>query len=81
MCVRVTYVGLRPSRLFECGLAASCELLLDEEVAQVRELPGAGDAQDGQLDEDPADDAGVCALGLVTEVGFAFLCRVLVWKE
>ncbi len=50
-----------------------CELLLDKEGAQVGQLPDAGDAEDGELDEDPADDAAVCALGLVAELGFALL--------
>lgn len=51
----------------------SRELLLDEEGAQVGQLPGAGGAQDDELDGHPADDAGVGGLGLVSEFGFSFL--------
>jgi hypothetical protein len=40
----------------------------------MRQLPGACHAQHGELDQDPPDDAGVGALGLVAEFGFAFLC-------
>lgn len=50
-----------------------CELLLDEEGPQVRQLPGAGNGEDNQLDKNPPDDAGIGALGLITEFGFAFL--------
>ena len=49
------------------------KLLLDEEGAQVRQLPRAGDAQHGELDERPAHDARVGRLGLVAELGFALL--------
>ena len=50
-----------------------CKLLLDKEGAQVGELPDAGHAEDGELDQDPADYAAVCGLGLVTELGLALL--------
>ena len=50
-----------------------CELLLDEEGAQMRELPCAGHAEDDQLEEDPSYHARVGGLGLVAEFGFAFL--------
>lgn len=49
------------------------KLLLDEEGAQVGELPRAGYTQDGELDERPAHDAGVGCFGLVAEFGFALL--------
>jgi hypothetical protein len=49
------------------------KLLLDEESAQMRQLPRASDAEDSKLDQSPSDDAGVCALGLVAELGFALL--------
>lgn len=39
----------------------------------MRELPGASDAEDDELDQDPADDARVGGFGLITEFGFAFL--------
>ncbi len=50
-----------------------CELLLDKEGPKVRQLPGASDAQHGELDHDPPHHAAVGALGLVAELGFAFL--------
>jgi hypothetical protein len=49
------------------------QFLLDEEVAEVGELPGAGADDDDELDDDPADDAGVCEFGMVSEFGFSFL--------
>lgn len=52
------------------------KLLLDEEAAEVRKLPGAGSAEDDELQQDPADDAGVGGLGLITEFGFTFLFRL-----
>lgn len=50
-----------------------CELLLDKEGPQVRQLPGARNTQHSKLDQDPADDACVGALGLVAKLGLAFL--------
>lgn len=41
----------------------------------MRQLPGTGRRQDGQLDHGPADDAGVGGLGLVAELGLALLQR------
>lgn len=60
---------------FRMGLdgRSLCELLLDEEGAQMRELPCASDAEDGKLNQGPADDARVCVFRLVTELGLAFL--------
>lgn len=55
---------------------ASRQLLLDEEGAQVRELPCAGDAEHDDLDEGPAHDAGIGRLGLIAELGFALLQQV-----
>jgi hypothetical protein len=52
------------------------KLLLDEEGAQVGELPCAGDTQYDELDNGPANDACVCGFGLVAEFGFTFLCDV-----
>lgn len=49
------------------------ELLLDEEGAEIRELPGAGGAENDDLDEHPPDDTSVGGLGLVSELGFPFL--------
>ena len=49
------------------------KLLLDEEGAEVGELPRAGYTQDGELDERPADDAGVGGFGLIAEFGFTLL--------
>jgi hypothetical protein len=51
------------------------KLLLDEEGAQMRQLPCAGDTENDELDDGPANDAGICGLGLVAELGFAFLYR------
>lgn len=53
------------------------KLLLDEEAAEVRKLPGAGNTEDDKLEQDPADDAGVGGLGLITEFGFAFLFLII----
>lgn len=39
----------------------------------MRQLPGAGAAEDDELDNHPSDDAGVGRLGLISELGFAFL--------
>ena len=49
------------------------QLLLDEEGPQVGELPCTGNSQNNELDECPADDAGVSGLGLVAELGFTLL--------
>ena len=56
-------------------LNSLCKLLLDKEGPQVRQLPGTRHAQHGQLDQDPAHHATVGALGLVAELGLAFLFR------
>lgn len=60
-----------------------CELLLDEERSKVGELPGASDAEGGELDEHPADDTTVGGFGLISELGFAFLrentCQYVEW--
>lgn len=52
------------------------ELLLDEEGAEVGELPGGGSGEDDELDDDPTDDARVGGLRVVSELGFTFLGRV-----
>lgn len=52
---------------------SSSQLLLDEERPQVRKLPDAGDAENCDLNQDPADDTRVGSFGLITELGFAFL--------
>lgn len=49
------------------------KLLLDEEGAQMRQLPDAGDTENNELDKCPANDARVCVFGLVAEFGFALL--------
>ena len=49
------------------------ELLLDEESAQMRQLPCASDTEDDELDHGPSNNAGVCSLRLVAELSFAFL--------
>jgi hypothetical protein len=41
----------------------------------MRQLPCAGDTENDELDDGPADDAGICSFGLVAELGFAFLYR------
>ncbi len=49
------------------------QLLLDEEGAQMRQLPGAGTAENDELDNHPSNDTGVGGLGLISELGLAFL--------
>lgn len=49
------------------------QLLLDEEGAQMRQLPGAGAAENDELDNHPSNDTGVGGLGLISELGLAFL--------
>lgn len=39
----------------------------------MRQLPGTSRRQNGQLDQSPADDAGVGGLGLIAELGLALL--------
>jgi len=39
----------------------------------VGELPCAGDADDDELDDDPANNASVGRLGLVAELGLSLL--------
>ena len=39
------------------------------------ELPGASDTQHGELNKRPPDDTSVCRLGLISELGLAFLER------
>jgi hypothetical protein len=39
----------------------------------MRQLPRAGDTENGELDQGPSDDTSVCGFGLVAELGFAFL--------
>ena len=53
--------------------------MLDEEGPQVGQLPCTGDSQNNELDERPADDAGVGGLGLVAELGFTLLFSLLVF--
>ena len=62
--------GIAPSRSPSHDLY---KLLFDEERPQVRQLPRASDTKDGKLDQCPSNDAGVGALGLVAELGFALL--------
>lgn len=50
------------------------KLLLDEEGAQMRQLPCASNTKDNELDDGPANNAGIRGFGLVAELGFAFLC-------
>lgn len=52
-----------------------CQFLLDEERAQMRQLPCTGNAQDTQLNQRPAHDLCIGRLALVTELGFPFLAR------
>lgn len=44
----------------------------------MRELPGAGDAERSKLNKHPADDTTVRLLGLISELGFAFLQHISV---
>ncbi len=57
----------------EDGDRGSGQFLLDEKCSQMRKLPGAGDAQDSELNQGPAHDARVCRFGLVSELCFSFL--------
>lgn len=54
-------------------LVRSGKLLLDEEGPQMRQLPRAGDTQDGHLDERPPHNTRVGRLGLVAELGLTLL--------
>lgn len=58
-------------------VVSSRELLLDEEVSQMRQLPGTCYANHNQLDNDPANDSGIGILGLVPEFGLALLLDIL----
>jgi hypothetical protein len=49
------------------------QLLLDEEGSEMRELPGASDAKHNELNNDPSNNAGVCRLGLISELGLSLL--------
>lgn len=49
-----------------------CQLLLDEERAEVGQLPGAGSGQDSHLNQGPSDDTGVGSFRLITEFGLTF---------
>ena len=49
------------------------KLLLDEKGPQVGQLPCASDTENGELNKSPADNAGVCGFGLISELSFAFL--------
>lgn len=50
--------------------------MLDEESAQVRELPRACPAQHNKLQKRPLHDPRVRGLALIPELGLAFLCMV-----
>jgi hypothetical protein len=47
--------------------------LLDEEGSEVGELPGAGNAEGGELDKHPANYTAVGGFGLISEFGLTFL--------
>ncbi|TKR69866.1 hypothetical protein L596_021961 [Steinernema carpocapsae] len=53
------------------------ELLGFEESLEMTHLPGTGDDQDGDLRDGPPQDAGVGALGGLTEALFAVALIVL----
>ena len=50
-----------------------CELLLDEERPQMRQLPCASPTKHQHLNERPLHHACVCRLGLIAELCFALL--------
>jgi hypothetical protein len=52
--------------------------LLDEERPEVRELPGAGNAQDNKLYQCPSHHPSIRRLGLVSEFSLAFLPKSVV---
>jgi hypothetical protein len=45
----------------------------------MRKLPGAGDAKNDELNNDPSNNTGVCRLGLISELGLSFLLY-MVWS-
>lgn len=51
--------------------------MLDEEGSQMGELPSAGSSHDDQLNDDPPDDSTVGYLGLISELGFTLLFKLL----
>jgi hypothetical protein len=69
-----------PSRMCEKSPYLG-ELLLDEEGAEVRELPCACDAKNDELDEDPANDSSVRGLGLISELGLSLSLKDLLLAD
>lgn len=61
------------SNMTNFAVNISSELLLDEKGAQVGKLPSTRNTDDEELDDDPANDAAVGGLGLVSELGFSLL--------
>jgi hypothetical protein len=59
--------------VFSTSSSQLCELLLDKEGPQMRQLPGARRGEHRQLDQNPPHHARVGALGLIAEFGFTFL--------
>ena len=49
------------------------QFLLDEEGAEMRQLPSAGHGEDDELDQSPTDDSGVGGFGLIAEFRFSIL--------
>jgi hypothetical protein len=54
------------------------QLLLNEEGSEMRKLPGAGNAKNNELNDDPSNNTGVCRLGLISELGLSFLLHSVV---
>jgi hypothetical protein len=59
--------------VFSTSSSQLCELLLDKEGPQMRQLPGARRGEHRQLDQNPPHHARVGALGLIAKFGFTFL--------
>lgn len=61
------------SCVYHLALSLLCELLLNEERSQMRQLPCTSKPQHSQLDKSPPDNLCVCALALVSKLGLSFL--------
>ena len=53
-----------------------CQLLLDEERPEVRQLPRANDPQNRQLNQRPSNHSRIRSLGLISELRLALLNSV-----
>lgn len=51
----------------------SSQLLLNEEITEMRQLPSASSGENDELDNTPPDDTRIGSLGLIAEFSLAFL--------